>query len=60
MDIVGGKRKEKKRSDPKGFLSSKTWKITLRVAGQTFKIRVEISDCRQKKDNRVCLGDDLG
>ena len=34
MDIVGGKRKEKKRSDPKGFLSSKTWKITLRVAGQ--------------------------
>ncbi|MFR9227707.1 MAG: hypothetical protein ACLVKJ_02095 [Acutalibacteraceae bacterium] len=60
MDIVGGKRKEKKRSDPKGFLSSKTWKITLRVAGQTFKIRVEISDCRKKKDNRVCLGDDLG
>ena len=57
MDIVGGKRKEKKRSDPKG---SKTWKITLRVAGQTFKIRVEISDCRKKKDNRVCLGDDLG
>ena len=59
MDILGGKRKEKKRSDLKGFYLQNVENHS-RVAGQTFKIRVEISDCRQKKDNRVCLRDDLG